>query len=459
MLKRPVSISLRLTLLFGGIFLFGWLLFGGAMWMVLKSTLKGERYQTLDRRLDRLQQLLDDRQEENTSDQQQDFRDFAQATGNGLSEIFRPDGTRAYPSPSAAAMAFPWPKTQPDSQQFLNVDYDGRSYWVLSRPVSLSGQSLLLLAAAPETSNQLVLHNFLRGLLASAPILLLISCAGGYWVSRRALQPVDRITAKARSISISNLSERLPVTQTADELQRLTVTCNAMLDRLESSVNRIKQFTADASHELRGPLSFTRTVAEVALRTPEIDANSRRAFSDIVDEAAKASVLLDEMLLLARADSDNYDMAQDTVDLADVVRDVYAKAIPIATAREVSLTAVLPEDQGVEVRGDFAHLRRLVWILLDNALKYTPASGRVEVSLARQNGAAAVHVRDTGVGIADEDLPHIFERFYRADPSRGMVEGNGLGLSIARWIAEMHHAEITVQSVLRTGTAFCVRFP
>src|ERR1700761_8291535 len=332
MLKRPVSISLKLTLLFGGIFLFGWLLFGGAMWLVLKSTLKGERYQTLDRRLDRLQQLLDDRQEENTSDQQQDFRDFAQATGNGLSEIFRPDGTRAYPSPSAAAMAFPWPKTQASSQQFLHVEYDGHSYWILSRPVALSGQPLLLLAAAPETSNLLVLHNFLRGLLASAPILLLISCAGGYWISRRALQPVDRITAKARSISISTLSERLPVTQTADELQRLTVTCNAMLDRLESSVTRIKQFNADASHELRGPLSFTRTVAEIALRTPVIDANSRRAFSDIVDETAKASVLLDEMLMLARADSDSYDMAQDTVVLAGVILEVYAKAAPIAAS-------------------------------------------------------------------------------------------------------------------------------
>jgi signal transduction histidine kinase len=323
----------------------------------------------------------------------------------------------------------------------------------------LSGQSLLLLAAAPETSNQVVLHNFLRGLLSSAPILLLISCAGGYWISRRALQPVDRITAKARSISISNLSERLPVTQTADELQRLTVTCNAMLDRLEASVSRIKQFTADASHELRGPLSFTRTVAEVALRTPEIDSNSRRAFSDIVDETAKASVLLDEMLMLARADSDSYDMAQDTVDLAVVIRDVYAKAAPIAASREVALITVLPGEHAVEVKGDFAHLRRLVWILLDNALKYTPASGQVEVSLTQQTGVVTVHVRDTGVGIAEVDLPHIFERFYRADPSRGMVEGNGLGLSIAKWIAEMHHAEISVQSALNTGTAFCLRFP
>ena len=155
-----------------------------------------------------------------------------------------------------------------DSERFIHVESANQPYWVLVRPFSLHGQSLFLLAAAPESGNLLVLQSFWKGLLASVPILLLISLAGGYWVSRKALEPVDRITATARSISIRNLSGRLPVRTTGDELQRLAETCNAMLGRLESAVNQIKQFTADASHELRGPLSFTHTVAEVVLRNP-----------------------------------------------------------------------------------------------------------------------------------------------------------------------------------------------
>ncbi len=178
-----------------------------------------------------------------------------------------------------------------DSERFLHIVSADQPYWVLTRPYSLVGQQLYLCTAAPEAENLVVLQSFLEGMLASAPILFLISSLGGYLLSRKALKPVDRITTSARSISIRNLSERLPVATTGGELQRLAETCNAMLQRLESAVNQIKQFTADASHELRGPLSFTRTVAEVALRNPHADPDSRRAFEDIVEESSKASEL------------------------------------------------------------------------------------------------------------------------------------------------------------------------
>jgi len=245
MLKGPFSISLRLTIWFGGIFFLGWLLFGTAMWINLKSTLKNERYQTLSRRVDRLQQLLTKTKDEKEADRNEDFADFARATGNGLAEVFRADGQLAFPSPSVAASAFKWPTIRSgDSERFLHIDSGDQPYWVLVRPYSLGGRALFLLAAAPEAGNLVVLQRFWEGLLASAPILLMISSAGGYWVSRRALKPVDRITATARSISIRNLSERLPVASTGDELQRLAETCNAMLQRLESAVSQIKQFTA-----------------------------------------------------------------------------------------------------------------------------------------------------------------------------------------------------------------------
>lgn len=438
----------------------GWLLFGAAMWLNLSSTLTGERHQTLARRMDRLQELLRKAEGESQADLNQDFSDFAHATGNGLAEIVRVNGSKVFPAPSEAAKGFPWPAVKDgEPEKFLQVNATDQPYWVLIRPYSLEGQPVFLLAAAPEAGNLLVLQRFWEGLLASVPVLLLISSAGGYWLSRTALRPVDKITAAARSISIRNLSERLPVAKTGDELERLAETCNAMLSRLESAVKRIDQFTADASHELRGPVSFMRTVAEVALRNPNADADSRQAFADIVEESATASVLLEDMLTLARADSESGLTALKPVNLAAVVEEACELAQPLARERRLDLSVSLSAGSLVNVLGDFPSLRRLFWILLDNALKYTDAPGRVDVSLSAAAGEAILVVRDSGMGISAADLPHVFERFYRADPSRSQVEGSGLGLAIAKWIADVHHAELSVQSQEQNGTVFRVVFP
>jgi heavy metal sensor kinase len=461
MLTGRTSISLRLTIWFGGIFLLGWVLFGAAMWLNLKYTLTAERHLTLSHRIDRLQDLLFKVRGENPEDRLQDFKDFAHATGGGLVEVFRPDGSRYYPSPSTNAKSFRWPPIRNDGKEsFLHIHSADQSYWVFVRPFWLDGEKVFLLAAAPESGNLLVLERFWEGLLASAPILLIISSAGGYWLSRRALKPVDRITATARSISIRNLSERLPVSNSGDELQRLAETCNDMLARLESAVNRIKQFTADASHELRGPLSFVRTVAEVAIRNPRVDSASREAFQDIVEEAAKSAVLLEDMLTVARADADCGQVALQPMNLADAVHEACEMARPIASERSLALSVSLGAGQRpVQVLGDFQALRRLLWILLDNALKYTQSPGRIDVAVSTTGDRATVLVCDTGAGIAETDLPHIFDRFYRADPSRSEVEGSGLGLAIAKWIAEMHHAQLSVASEERRGTVFQLILP
>jgi heavy metal sensor kinase len=457
MLRSHASISFRLTVWFGSIFLAGWVLFGAAMWINLKQTLVNERYLTLSRRIDRLQTLLENAQQENTADRIADYEEFARATGGGLIEVFHADGSRALSSPTQAAQEFPWPAIRAGSEETF-VFVPSRDFWVLMRWISVDGRSIYLAAAAPEAGNKLVLDRFLEGLLASAPILLLISSACGYWLSRRALKPVGRISAAARSISIRSLSERLPVAQTGDEIERLAETCNEMLARLEAAVNQIKQFTADASHELRGPLSFVRTVAEVALCNAYADENSRQSFKDIVEETAKAAVLLDDMLTLARADAEHSVKPLSTLNLADVVKQACEMARPIAEERRLALS-VFFGTQPVNVMGDFVTLRRLIWILLDNAIKYTHASGRIDVALSGSAGQATVTVRDTGAGISETDLPHIFDRFYRADPSRSQTEGAGLGLSIAKWIAEMHRADLTVTSQLHMGTEFRLELP
>jgi len=459
-MKRPWSISLRLTLWFGGIFFLGWLLFGAAMWWNLHHTLVNERYGTLARREERLEKLLLADRNRNVAERMQDFAGFASATGHGLCEILDEQGRPAYPVPRGEAQYFPWPQVKDSgAEQFEQVGAAGESWWVLGRPFSLGSEKLYVMDAAPEADNRVVLDRFLTGLLASIPLLLLISSAGGYFLSRRALLPVDRISASARTISITNLSQRLPVPRTGDELQRLSETCNAMLERLEGAVSRIRQFTADASHDLRGPVSFMRTVAEVALRNPKIDADSRASFGEIVSESENAAALLENLLTLARADAERADVALVTLDLRHVVEEACEVAQPLAAERQHTLLVDLDSSRNYRVMGDFASLRRLFWILLDNAVKYTPSPGRIEVGLSCCADELVVAVRDNGIGISEEDLPRIFDRFYRADPSRGQVEGNGLGLSIAKWIAEMHRARLSVASVVHSGTTFEIAFP
>ena len=211
-----------------------------------------------------------------------------------------------------------------------------------------------------------------------------------------------------------------------------------MLDRLESAVNQIKRFTADASHELRGPLSFTRTVAEIALKNPQADPESRQALQEIVDETAKAAILLEDMLTLARADSLPVTL---TADRGEPYRRARGSLQHSATHREssrASVWCVRRRERSAIVLGDASALKRLIWILLDNALKYSKPNGRTAVSLGLIEGRAQIVVSDDGIGIPAAALPFIFDRFFRADPSRGMVEGNGLGLAIAKWIVETH---------------------
>jgi len=232
-----------------------------------------------------------------------------------------------------------------------------------------------------------------------------------------------------------------------------------MLARLESAVKEIKRFTDDASHELRNPVSYVRTTAELALRNRQMDAASRRAFEEIVAECGKANRLLKDMLTLARADAGNSRLAFEPVDLVELVRAVCQKARLFAREHGHTLSACFEEDCHVTVWGDYSSLHRLLWILVDNAAKYTRAPGTIKVTVAAGREKVTVAVEDNGMGISAADLPHIFGRFYRADPSRSQVEGSGLGLSIATWIANVHQASLSADSKENAGSVFRIEFP
>jgi heavy metal sensor kinase len=291
------------------------------------------------------------------------------------------------------------------------------------------------------------------------PVLLALASFGGFWMSRKALAPVDRITQDARSISIANLSERLEVSGSKDELHRLTETLNDMLARLDSSVRQMRQFTADASHELRTPLTLIRTAAEFSLRRERTREELTEAIRKILRECERTSTLVDSLLLLARADSGVDGLQFAPVDLCDLVRDACDQARILAGPKQIEVRAEIPESN-IELIADEHALRRVLLIFLDNAVKYTPSGGVVSLRASIKDGEALVTVKDTGIGISAEDLPHVFDRFWRADKVRSReMGGAGLGLSIARWISERHGGTVTARSEPEMGSTFELRIP
>jgi heavy metal sensor kinase len=294
----------------------------------------------------------------------------------------------------------------------------------------------------------------------AAPLLLIAASAGGYWLSTRALAPVDEVSLAAQRISIENLADRLPVTETGDQLQRLSETLNAMFSRLEASVRRITQFTADASHELRAPVSLIRTTAEVAIQRRDRTAHEYfEALEDILEESERTSQVVDSLMLLARADSGKESLECVATDACRVVRRAAEQGEKLARNHGLDFTVSLPNGP-LTVQADGDALRRALLILIDNAVKYTPKGGSVSLKLETNNGFAIVSVSDTGIGIAKADLAHIFDRFWRADKARSREQGGaGLGLSIAKWIVEMHQGSIGVESEPGNGSTFHLRVP
>jgi heavy metal sensor kinase len=296
-------------------------------------------------------------------------------------------------------------------------------------------------------------------LLWFAPLLLLAASAGGYWLSRRALAPVDALARTARTISGHNLSSRLEALHTGDELQRLSDTLNEMLARIEAAFLRITEFTADASHELRTPIALIHTEAELALRRSRDEAEYREALRHILQEADRTAKLIEELLSLARADSGREAFDLHPIDLLPTLRESASKWNQVASLHNLQFEEHL-ETERLPVMGDENALRRVIDILLDNALKYTPAPGKLTLSAEQHPNGVVVTVEDTGIGIASEDQSRIFERFYRVDKARSReLGGAGLGLAIAQWIVQLHKGSITVKSEMGKGSVFQVEIP
>lgn len=314
-------------------------------------------------------------------------------------------------------------------------------------------------AAVPTEPFDQALDNFRLVERRFLPLLVVLASLLGYWLSGRALAPVNRIIEGAERVGVRNLSERLEVPKAKDELKRLTETLNAMLDRIEASVKRITQFTADASHDLRTPLALIRANAELALRRPRSESEYQEALCRILATSEETTELIEKLLLLARADANVAQFGLEPVSLYPVLQRVAQKGKVLALGKGVAFSeSVVPYSH--TILGDEAALERLFLSILDNAVKYTPAGGQVSLLFHLENGQAVVEITDTGMGIDPKDLPHVFERFYRADRVRSReTRGSGLGLAIAKWITEIHGGTINAKSQVAKGSQFIVEIP
>lgn len=302
------------------------------------------------------------------------------------------------------------------------------------------------------------LNRLLLVLLVTTPVALTVSLAGGWFLAGRALRPVDAITLAAQRIAAGDLTQRLNVPASADEIGRLADTFNNMIARLETSFRQIRQFSSNASHELRTPLTVMKGETELALRRPREAAAYTVVLESNLEEIDRMTRIVDELLFLSRADMGEVKMEHLPVDLEGLLEDISRQASLLGQERDIQV--VLGRITPVVVRGDELRLRELFLNLVDNAVKYSRKRGTVEVTMTTVPEFAKVTVTDQGIGIGPGDLERIFDRFYRTDDARAHTKkGTGLGLSICAWIVESHHGRIEVQSDLGKGSTFTVLLP
>jgi two-component system OmpR family sensor kinase len=344
---------------------------------------------------------------------------------------------------------------------FETIYQSGQRLRMYTAPIFFHDQLRGYVQVARNLSDIDVALSQLREWLLVSGLVVLIAAAGGGWIlAYVALRPIDGISHAAQSIGASRrLDRRLPVPPVSDEVGRLAITFNEMLDQLEAAFMAQRRFVADASHELRTPLTTIQGNVELIRRDPAMPPAERaEALADVAEEAARMGRLVNGLLALARADAGRH-LERQPVELRPIVEGAFHQAQGLARPKNVGVELVLNRlAPGARVLGDPEGLTQLLMILLENAVKYEHPNGAIRVTAATVGNAHRIVVTDHGQGIAPEDLPHIFERFYRSPRARS-EDGSGLGLAIAQWLAEEHHATIAAESTPDLGSSFTVTIP
>lgn len=331
-----------------------------------------------------------------------------------------------------------------------------REYDIRLASRRLNGVTILI--AMPTESVTEPLRQLLRAFRWLGPIVVLLAIAIGSFLAKRSFSKINQVVEAAKIITADRLHDRLPPHPAKDEIGSIVTTFNEMISRLDFSFRQMKQFSADASHELRTPLAVMRTQLETALTAEASDAELKSIAANCLDETMRMSVIIDNLLLLARADAKQDLIKREPVDFQNIVRNTFDESVILASHKSIRVT--LRELQGANIIGDEPRLRQMLLNLIDNAIKYNRVNGEIDISLTRENGSCKIRIKDTGIGIPEAQIPRIFDRFYRVDKARTRaLGGSGLGLSIVQWIVEAHDGTIEVSSTVNQGSEFCVKLP
>ncbi|MCS6809428.1 MAG: ATP-binding protein [Bacteroidota bacterium] len=309
----------------------------------------------------------------------------------------------------------------------------------------------------PVEELETTLNDLFFSLVLALPCVLLLALIIGWLLAKYFVQPVEEITRLADEITEHNLSQRLPIRRVNDEITRLTHTLNAMIERLERSFAQIRQFTGDASHELRTPLAILMGELEMALHADKSPREYQETIASALEEVSRLSQVVKNLLELSRADAGQATLDLEELSLSALMENLVEDAMILAEEKNITVSANV--ESAVIIHGDRVRLHQALLNVIDNAIKYTDSGGRITVGLRTQGNEVLVSVSDSGCGIPSEDIPHIFDRFYRVDKSRSSVNGHGLGLSIVKWVIEAHKGRIKVTSTLGKGTIFLIWLP
>lgn len=462
---RPTTLRGRLTLWYSGVLAALLALLGTASFILLTHGLLN----TVDDSLNSLAHAIAD-SVQRPSSQTPDVEDSLQALlGPELAERFfqlldpygqvdprlaPPKRSRLPLSPAARRSA------EEGRATFETINLpagSNRAFRLLTMPVIRNGATanIVQVAMSLETVEG-ARSSFVFILLALSPLVLAGGAIGGWFLARRALAPVDAIVEAARKIEADELSKRIPVLSRDAELSRLTAVLNDMLERIDASFAAVRRFSADAAHELRTPLTILKGEIEVALGSSLISEAARQTLLSCLEEVDRLNSLVEDLLLMARIDSNALSLAAAPVNLAEVMDDV-APALKELAARAGN-SCKINQSLPCWVQGSEPLLFRLIFNLAENAIKYTPAEGWIEVNLSQIDGTAVWEIKDTGPGIAPRVQERLFERFYRGDPARERT-GTGLGLAVVHSIVQLHHGKIEVSSTVGRGSCFRVRLP
>jgi heavy metal sensor kinase len=454
---KTLPIRIRLSLWYFAMFASAAVLLMLASLYMLHRSVDASEYHDLQERADDVQSLLNHRDGRTLEIVQQEFTAIYGLKDDGKwLQVRDEDGNWIYRSNRmiAANPDLPPPERLPAQGVLAQFHQGTRDVRILAYPIEVEGRRYSVQTGVAMNKSQVLLTKFRTDLLLITPIVILLAAASGHLMSRKALQPVAALTAQAQRINDRNLDVRLPVPNTEDEISRLALTLNQMLERIDKAFASVRAFTGNASHELRTPISLLRTEIEVALFRPRTAEEYRATLAHLNEEAVRMTSLVENLLSLARADGGAEAISLLPIRVNALYRQMNEVWSPAMEKAMLEFRVEAP-DENLCALGDQQAVSRLLSILLENASKYTPPGGAVRLLAAREGERIVLSVEDPGIGIAPEHLERIFDRFYRALPNKGSFPaGSGLGLSLAKWIAERHGTQLLVQSTVGKGSRF-----